>query len=132
MTIYKSIDIEEEIRTALAPYQTAYCRPLPEDYGLPNILITQVGGTPANRIDTFEVVLDSRAETEAEALDYLNTALALLVKTAKEQTTALRHVVINTSGSWGVDPVRPDLAMCSARISATAHQKIVEVSENGN
>ena len=132
MTIYKSTDIEEEIRTALAPYQTAYCRPLPEDYGLPNILITQVGGTPANRIDTFEVVLDSRAETEAAALDYLNIALALLVKTAKEQTTALRHVVINTSGSWGVDPVRPDLAMCSARISATAHQKIVEVSENGN
>ncbi len=132
MTIYKSIDIEEEIRTALAPYRTAYCRPLPEDYGLPNILITQVGGTPANRIDTFEVVLDSRAETEAEALDYLNIALALLVETAKEQTTALRHVVINTSGSWGVDPVRPDLAMCSARISATAHQKIVEVSENGN
>ena len=125
MTIYKSTDIEEEIRTA-------YCRPLPEDYGLPNILITQVGGTPANRIDTFEVVLDSRAETEAEALDYLNTAQALLAKTAKEQTTALRHVVINTSGSWGVDPVRPDLAMCSARISATAHQKIVEVSENGN
>ena len=132
MTIYKSIDIEEEIRTALAPYRTAYCRPLPEDYGLPNILITQVGGTPANRIDTFEVVLDSRAETEAAALDYLNIALALLVETAKEQTTALRHVVINTSGSWGVDPVRPDLAMCSARISATAHQKIVEVSENGN
>ena len=132
MTIYKSIDIEEEIRKALAPYRTAYCRPLPEDYGLPNILITQVGGTPANRIDTFEVVLDSRAETEAEALDYLNIALALLVETAKEQTTALRHVVINTSGSWGVDPVRPDLAMCSARISATAHQKIVEVSENGN
>ena len=127
MTIYKSIDIEEEIRTALAPYRTAYCRPLPEDYDLPNILITQVGGTPANRIDTFEVVLDSRAETEAEALDYLNTALALLVKTAKEQTTALRHVVINTSGSWGVDPVRPDLAMCSARISVTAHQQKVEV-----
>ena len=132
MTIYKSIDIEEEIRTALAPYRTAYCRPLPEDYGLPNILITQVGGTTANRIDTFEVVLDSRAETEAAALDYLNIALALLVETAKEQTTALRHVVINTSGSWGVDPVRPDLAMCSARISAAAHQKIVEVSENGN
>lgn len=132
MTIYKSIDIEEEIRTALAPYQTAYCRPLPEDYSLPNILITQVGGTPANRIDTFEVVLDSRAEMEAEALNYLNIALALLVETAKEQTTALRHVVINTSGSWGVDPVRPDLAMCSARISATAHQKIVEVSDNGN
>lgn len=127
MTINKSIDIEEEIRTALSPYQTAYCRPLPAEYSLPNILITQVGGTQADTIDTFEVVLDSRAETEADALGYLNTAVAILIQTAKEQTTALRHVTINTSGSWGADPVRPDLAMCSARITATAHRQIVEV-----
>ena len=127
MIIHKPIDIEEEVRTALIPYLTAYCRPLPADYSLPNILITQVGGTETDRIDTFEVVLDSRAETEAEALSYLNTAKAILIQTAKEQTTALRHVVVNTSGSWGADPVRPDLAMCSARISVTAHQQKVEV-----
>ena len=127
MIIHKSIDIEEEVRTALSPHQTAYCRPLPADYSLPNILITQVGGTETDRIDTFEVVLDSRAETEAEALSYLNMAKAILIQTAKEQTTALRHVVVNTSGSWGADPVRPDLAMCSARISVTAHQQKVEV-----
>ena len=127
MILYKSIDIEEEVRTALEPHQKAYCRPLPADYSLPNILITQVGGTETDRIDTFEVVLDSRAETEAEALSYLNLAKAILIQTAKEQTTALRHVVVNTSGSWGADPVRPDLAMCSARISVTAHQQKVEV-----
>ena len=127
MKIHKSIDIEEEVRTALEPHQKAYCRPLPADYSLPNILITQVGGTETDRIDTFEVVLDSRAETEAEALSYLNTAVAILIQTAKEQTTALRHVTINTSGSWGADPVRPDLAMCSARIAVTAHRQIVEV-----
>ena len=127
MIIHKSIDIEEEVRTALSPYQTAYCRPLPADYSLPNILVTQVGGTDTDRVDTFEVVLDSRAETEAEALSYLNMAKAILIQTAKEQTTALRHVVVNTSGSWGVDPVRPDLAMCSARVSVTAHQQKVEV-----
>lgn len=127
MIINKSVDIEEEVRTALSPYQTAYCRPLPAEYSLPNILITQVGGTQADTIDTFEVVLDSRAETEADALGYLNTAVAILIQTAKEQTTALRHVTINTSGSWGADPVRPDLAMCSARITATAHRQIVEV-----
>lgn len=127
MTINRSIDIEEEVRTALLPYQTAYCRPLPAEYSLPNILITQVGGTQADTIDTFEVVLDSRAETEADALGYLNTAVAILIQTAKEQTTALRHVTINTSGSWGADPVRPDLAMCSARIDVTAHRQIVEV-----
>ena len=127
MTIYESIDIEEEIRTALSPYQTAYCRPLPADYSLPNILITLVGGTLTGKVDTFEVVIDSRAETEADALGYLNRAVAVLIQTAKEQTTALRHVVVNTSGSWGADPVRPDLAMCSARISVTAHQQKVEV-----
>lgn len=127
MIIHKSIDIEEEVRTALDPHQTAYCRPLPADPSLPNILITQVGGTETDRIDTFEVVLDSRAETEAEALSYLNMAKAILIQTAKEQTTALRHVVVNTSGSWGADPVRPDLAMCSARFSVTAHQQKVEV-----
>ena len=127
MIINKSIDIEEEIRTALAPYLTAYCRPLPAEYSLPNILVTQVGGTDTDRIDTAEVVLDSRAETEAEAVDCLNTAKAILIQTAKEQTTALRHVTINTSGSWGTDPVRPDLAMCSARIAVTAHRQIVEV-----
>lgn len=127
MIINKSIDIEEETRSALSEYQTAYCRPLPAEYSLPNILITQVGGTATDTIDTFEVVLDSRAETEAEALEYLNTAIAVLIQTAKEQTTALRHVVVNTSGSWGADPVRPDLAMCSARVSVTAHQQKVEV-----
>lgn len=127
MILYKSIDIEEEVRTALSPHQKAYCRPLPADYSLPNILVTQVGGTDTDRVDTFEVVLDSRAETEAEALSYLNMAKAILIQTAKEQTTALRHVVVNTSGSWGADPVRPDLAMCSARISVTAHQQKVEV-----
>lgn len=127
MIIHKSIDIEEEVRTALSHYQTAYCRPLPADYSLPNILVTQVGGTETDRIDTFEVVLDSRAKTEAEALSYLNMAKAILIQTAKEQTTALRHVVVNTSGSWGADPVRPDLAMCSARVSVTAHQQKVEV-----
>lgn len=127
MKIHKSVDIEEEIRGALSHYLAAYCRPLPADYSLPNILITQVGGTTADRIDTFEVVLDARAGAEAEALDAINTAIAVLVQTAKEQTTAIRHVVVNTSGSWGADPVRPDLAMCSARLAVTAHQQLVEV-----
>lgn len=127
MIINKSIDIEEEIRTALAPYLTSYCRPLPKDYALPNILITQVGGTISETVDTFSVVLDSRAGTEATALDTLNTAIGILKQVAKEQTTAVRHVTVNTSGSWGNDPVRPDLAMCSARIEVVAHQTSEEV-----
>ena len=127
MIINKSIDIEDEIRQALAPYQTAYVRPLPAEYDLPHILITQVGGTTSQRIDTFEVVLDSRAALEADALDYLNTAIGILKKVAKLQTSALRHVTVNSSGSWGQDPVRPDLAMCSARVVLTAHQTQAEV-----
>lgn len=127
MIINKSIDVEEEIRTALAPYLTSYCRPLPKDYALPNILITQVGGTTSETVDTFSVVLDSRSSTEATALDTLNTAIGILKQVAKEQTTAVRHVTVNTSGSWGNDPVRPDLAMCSARIEVVAHQTSEEV-----
>jgi len=127
MIINKSIDIEEEIRSALSEYQTAYCRPLPAEYVLPHILITQVGGQTVQTIDTFYVVLDSRAETEAAALDYLNTAIGILKQVAKEQTTAIRHVTVNSSGSWGNDPVRPDLAMCSARLDVVAHQTIKEI-----
>ena len=127
MKINKSIDIEDEVRTALAPHLTAYCRPLPAEYDLPNILITQVGGTDAQTIDTFEVVLDARAKLEAEAFDCLRTAIAILKTTAKEQTTALRYVTVNSSGSWGTDPVRPDLAMCSARLAIVAHQIPMEV-----
>lgn len=127
MIIHKSIDIEDEIRNALEGYLTAYCRPLPADYSLPHILITQVGGSDLNRIDTFEVVLDSRADTEAAAIDYLHTATAILEAVAKEQTTALRHITVNSSGSWGQDPVRPDLAMCSARIEVVAHKNNTEV-----
>lgn len=127
MIINKSIDIEEEIRSALSEYQTVYCRPLPAEYDLPNILVTQVGGVDSQTIDTFEVVLDSRAKLEADAIDYLNLAVALLKQIAKEQTCALRHVTVNSSGSWGADPVRPDLAMCSARLSVKAHQQSMEV-----
>lgn len=128
MVINQSIDVEDEIRQALDPYLTAYVRPLQAEYDLPNILITQVGGTTAQTIDTFSAVLDSRAHTEAEALGYLNRAVGILKQVAKEQTTALRHVTVNSSGSWGNDPVRPDLAMCSARIEVVAHQFTTEVN----
>lgn len=127
MVINKSVDIEDVIRAALTPYMTAYCRPLPADYSLPNILITQVGGTDSQKIDTFAVVLDSRAESEADAIGYLNRAIGIVRQVAKEQTTAMRYVTVNSSGSWGHDPVRPDLAMCSARIEVVAHQITEEV-----
>ena len=78
-------------------------------------------------IDTFQVVLDARAESEWAALDYLNKAKGILKQVAKEQTTALRHITVNSSGSWGNDPVRPDLAMCTTRLEVVAHQTNEEV-----
>lgn len=127
MKINRSVDIEDEVRIALSEHFTAYCRPLPADYVLPNILVTQVGGSDRSRIGTFEVVLDARADTEQEASETLRTAIGVLKAAAAVQTTAIRHVSVNSSGSWGVDPVRPDLALCTARLSVVAHLETMEV-----
>ena len=118
MFIERSIDIEDVVRLALADHLTAYCRPLPTDYRLPCILVSKVGGTDRDKIDTFEVVLDSRAKTEYEADLTLRNAIGILKAV---EGTAIRHVTVNSSGSWGSDPARPDLAMCSARLRIVAH-----------
>lgn len=127
MKIKRSVDIEDETRIALQDYLTVYCRPLPADYLLPNILVTQVGGSDLNAIDTFDVVLDARAETEQEASETLRTAIGVLKAVAAAQTTAIRHVSVNTGGSWGSDPVRPDLSLCTARLRVVAHLETMEV-----
>jgi len=127
MEILRSIDIEDEVRQALTGHVTAYCRPLPKAPTFPCILVSKVGGSDSDKIDTFEVVLDSRAADEATADLTLRTAIGVLRAVAAEQSTALRFVTVNSSGSWGADPVRPDLAMCSARLSVTAHLEKVEV-----
>lgn len=127
ISIERSIDVEDEIRVALSEYMTAYCRPLPADYKLPCILITQVGGSDENKIDTFEVTLDARADLEAVALEYLRNAVGILKAISKAHTSAIRYVTVNSSGSWGADPVRPDLAMCSARLEIVAHIENVTI-----
>jgi len=132
MQILRSIDIEDVIREALSSYVTIYCRPLPEHYSLPCILVQQVGGRDESTIDTFEVVLDSRASNEAEASEYLRNAVGILREVARLQSSEIRNVTVNSSGSWGNDPVRPDLAMCSARIRVIAHLENVEVNTHGN
>lgn len=122
ITIKRSVDIEDEVRIALKDHLTAYCRPLPKDFSLPCILITQVGGTDQDgQIDTFEVTLDARATNSADANETLRNAIGVLRKAAGDQTTAIRFVEVNSSGSWGSDPARPDLAMYSARIRVVAH-----------
>ena len=120
--VRRSVDIEDECRIALKDYMTAYCRPLPANFSTPCILITQVGGTDqSGQVDEFDVTLDARATNSADANETLRNAIALLRKAAGDQTTAIRHVEVNSSGSWGTDPVRPDLSMYSARIRVVAH-----------
>lgn len=121
MNINISIDIENEVYKALSPFFQIYCRPLPKNLITPSLEVTQVGGSDTHKIDTFEVTLDSRAEIEADALELLRKAIGTLRKVAEEQTTAIRYVSVNSSGSWGSDPARPDLAMCSARLQIVAH-----------
>lgn len=128
MTINRSIDIEDEIRIALKDHMTAYCRPLPKNFLTPCILITQVGGDDQDgQIDTFDVTLDARAKNAADANEYLRNAIGILRKVAKDQSSAIRHVTVNTSGSWGSDPVRPELSMYSARISVVAHLEQITI-----
>ncbi len=120
--IRRSVDIEDEVRNALKSYMTVYCRPRPASFATPCILVSQVGGTDADgQIDTFEVTLDARASNAADANETLRNAIGVLRKAAGDQTTAIRFVEVNSSGSWGSDPARPDLAMYSARIRVVAH-----------
>ena len=127
MIIERFIDIEEEIRKTLAEHMQAYVRPLPKDFDVPSILITSVGGVEQNKIDTFDVTLDSRAYDEETAQLNLRNAIGIIEKVAESQKTLLRYVTINTLASWGKDPVRQELAMCTARLRVVAHKEIAEV-----
>lgn len=130
MNILKPVDIEEQIRLALTGYLTAYVRPLPASYPLPNILITATGGKSTNTVDTFTVTLDARAENDADAYDTLSTALGVLEAQAQAQTGALRNATINSLARWGADPVRPDLKLCTATVLVTAHRQAYELDES--
>lgn len=125
--ILRSIDIEDEIRKALSDKFHVYVRPLPEKFKVPSLLIQAVGGTDENKIDTFDIVLDARAKDDASANELIRNAIGYLKEIARQQTTAVRHVTVNSSGSWGSDPVRPDLAMCSARLRIVAHQESITI-----
>lgn len=107
---------------------SVYVRPLPKTYTLPNVLITATGGNSNNTVDTFTVSLDARAETDAEAYDTLTTAIGVLEKQAADQVGALRHVAVNSLGSWGTDPVRPDLKLCTATVLVTAHRENITLT----
>ena len=128
MKIERSIDVEDEIRVALNAYIKTYVRPLPAKFEVPSILVTAVGGDTENTVDYFDVTLDSRASEDATALENLRNAVGIVVKIALSQQTRLRFAEIINLGSWGRDPVRPELAMCTARLRVLAHIETVEVN----
>ncbi len=130
MIIYKSIDIEDEIRQALDPTIQVYVRPLPANFTTPSILVELMGGTSENTIDTFTVRLSSRAELESDALDLLRTALGVLEYKAKNQFGFLRFSSEQNLMNWGSDPVRPDLCLCQATVLVVAHKVKVEIEES--
>lgn len=123
MNILRPCDVENELREALNNLFTVYVRPLPASYSLPNLLITATGGNTSNEVDTFTVVIDARAETDAEAYEILSNALGVLAVKSAEQVGALRHVSINSLARWGNDPARPDLKLCTATILVVAHRE---------
>lgn len=127
MIIERTIDIEDEVRKALKSYFATYCRPLPAKYKLPHIFVTLAGGNDSKKIDACDIVLDARARSDAEAMNTLLDAVAVLKAIAQNQTTNISHVEINTLGSWGNDPVRPDLKMASARLRVYTHKMKKEI-----
>ena len=115
-------DIEYEIQKVLDPYIKTYCRPLPEEYALPNILVVRVGGTEltdwsgTGHIDRFTITLQCRAEDDGTAQETLSTAVAVL-----KESNKFRFVQNNTDlGNWGTDPVRPDLSLFSVTLIVSA------------
>lgn len=127
MIIKRTIDVEEEIRQAMAGIIPCYVRPLPKDFTIPSILITSTGGTEAETIDTFMVSIEARGHTEAEADLLLRNALGVLRNISENQTCAIRSLQINANANWGSDPARPDLKLRSATVTVMAHKDTVEL-----
>lgn len=134
ITIRRSIDIEDAVREILVSAGiTAYCRPLPKDFEMPSVLVQSTGGSIEENwsglevMDTFTIVLDSRAATESDALLTLRNAIGVLKASVAEQSASIRYVTLNTQYSWGADPVRPDVSMCSANLSILAHPESITI-----
>lgn len=128
MIILRPVDIEDQIRLALKDYLTVYVRPLPDNFTTPCILVTATGGSSENTIDTFTVVLDARAKTDAEAFSLIRTAQGLLEAQAENQFGALRNVSTNSLARWGNDPARPDLKLCTLTCQVTAHRESFNIT----
>ena len=120
----RSVDIEDQARAYLDSYYTAYCDPLPREYTLPFIRVTSAGGSERNTIDTFTVVLEGYAETDAEASEITRNAVGIL----REVTPW--YVRENTKATRFQDPIRPDLCRYRTTVLITAHQEYFEIEED--
>lgn len=127
MKIYRQPDVEDAVRQVLDDYVQTYCRPLPATYTLPNLLVQQTGGGESDLIDTATIAVDCRAETEAQAQETLRNAVGILQEQEKAQTSAIRRVIVLSLMSWGADPMRPDLALCSVNLQITVHPELTEI-----
>lgn len=128
LNILMPCDIEDEIRLALKDYLTVYARPLPDNFTLPSLLIRATGGRSENTIDTFQVVIDARAKTDAEASELIRKALGVLEAQTASQAGALRNITVNSMANWGSDPVRPDLKLCTMTVLVTAHRSSLTIN----
>lgn len=132
-TIERSVDVEDSLREILRQITNAYCRPLPANASLPCVLVQSVGGSSdynylgRGKVDTFTVALDSRAKSEDEALETLRDCIGFLEVYISQHNTGIANIAVNSLYSWGNDPVRPDLAMCSATLLVTAHRETATV-----
>lgn len=128
MNILIPIDIEDEVRQALAPYfANVVAGDLPPNFPTPILRVRQTGGGTANTIDNFNVSIDARATTDVGALDLIRKAQGVLEAQCKAQYGLLRHVVINSLAQWGSDPVRPDLKLCTLSATITAHRESLNI-----
>jgi len=120
IVIKRSVDIEDAVRSALSPYMTAYCDPLPVSYSLPFVRVTGTGGSSEDTIDSFMVVLEGYAENEAEACEITRNAVGVL-KYAAATDPIIRYVTENTHAQLFDDPLRPDLARYTTTVIVVAH-----------
>lgn len=130
MKILRSIDVEEETRLVLKDFFQVYVRPLPENFITPSVLIELMGGTSENTIDTFLVRFSARASTDAEALDLLRTLLGVLKYQTENQVGKLRFSEEQSLISWGNDPIRQDLKLCTATVNVIAHKESFDIDES--
>ena len=120
ITIERSVDIEDVVRSALSAYMNAYCNPLPANFSVPCVRVSGAGGSTKDTIDSFVVALEGYADNEAEACEITRNAVGVL-KYAAATDSVIRYVEENTHAQLFNDPIRPDLSRYRTTVIVVAH-----------